>query len=85
MPMYDYRCSKCEHQFEEFQKMKDRKKPLKRACPNCGEKKTLNFIIGTPAICDPIRVGTKRHDKGWHEVLAKVNKANRTNIQSKFS
>lgn len=39
MPTYDYRCQKCGHQFEAFQKMSD--EPLKE-CPECkGDVKRL--------------------------------------------
>jgi putative FmdB family regulatory protein len=33
MPTYWYRCQKCKHEFEEFQKISD--SPVKR-CPKCG-------------------------------------------------
>jgi putative FmdB family regulatory protein len=45
MPTYDYRCSACSHEFEQFQSMKD--KPL-RKCPSCG-KSALERLIGTGA------------------------------------
>ncbi|QOI99571.1 MAG: zinc ribbon domain-containing protein [Phycisphaeraceae bacterium] len=45
MPTYEYRCSACGHEFEEFQSMTA--KPLK-ACPSCG-KKALVRLIGTGA------------------------------------
>jgi len=45
MPTYDYACDACEHQFEEFQSMKD--KPL-RKCPKCGKPK-LRCLFGTGA------------------------------------
>ncbi|MBL0928467.1 MAG: hypothetical protein IBJ11_12590, partial [Phycisphaerales bacterium] len=45
MPTYDYRCSACGHEFEEFQSMSA--KPL-RKCPNCG-KQALERLIGTGA------------------------------------
>jgi putative FmdB family regulatory protein len=45
MPTYEYRCTSCEHQFEQFQSMKD--KPL-RKCPQCG-KNALERLIGTGA------------------------------------
>jgi len=35
VPTYQYRCSECHHEFEEFQSMND--KPLK-TCPVCGGK-----------------------------------------------
>jgi putative FmdB family regulatory protein len=43
MPTYDYRCSACDHQFEQFQSMKD--KSL-RTCPKC-KKPKLERLIGT--------------------------------------
>jgi len=35
MPLYEYRCKKCGHGFEELETIADRDKP--RACPRCGE------------------------------------------------
>ena len=45
MPTYDYKCTACEHRFEQFQSMRD--KPLKK-CPSCG-KNALERLIGTGA------------------------------------
>ena len=42
MPTYEYVCSKCGHEFEQFQSMNDQ--PLKR-CPKCG-KLGLKRLIG---------------------------------------
>lgn len=84
MPLYDYKCTSCNHVFEKSEKIKDRHKPSKKPCPKCN-KKTVELSIGMPSICDPVTIGVKKHDKGWHEVLSKVNASNRTNIQSKYS
>jgi putative FmdB family regulatory protein len=43
MPTYQYQCSACDHGFEFFQSMLDKK--LKK-CPECG-KSALNRLIGT--------------------------------------
>ncbi|MDQ3194235.1 MAG: zinc ribbon domain-containing protein [Bacteroidota bacterium] len=43
MPTYDYKCDKCEHQFEIYQSMKDEKLT---ACPNCGTN-SLRRLIGS--------------------------------------
>jgi putative FmdB family regulatory protein len=37
MPTYAYRCTKCEHLFEEFHGIRDTKP---RKCPKCGAKST---------------------------------------------
>ena len=33
MPLYEYKCKKCKHRFEQIQKFSD--KPVKK-CPECG-------------------------------------------------
>ncbi len=43
MPTYEYRCSECGNEFEEFQKMTA--DPLV-VCPKCG-KRTLKRVMGT--------------------------------------
>jgi putative FmdB family regulatory protein len=42
MPTYEYVCSKCGHQFEKFQSMRD--EPLKK-CPKCS-KAALKRLVG---------------------------------------
>jgi putative FmdB family regulatory protein len=44
MPIYEYACSACGHQFEEWQKMTD--KPV-RTCPRCKAKKVEKLISHT--------------------------------------
>jgi putative FmdB family regulatory protein len=47
MPMYEYECKKCEHTFEELQRMTD--KPLKE-CPECGAKKGLVKLLSSSSL-----------------------------------
>ncbi len=42
MPTYEYECTKCGHQFEKFQSMRD--EPL-RKCPKC-KKSALKRLVG---------------------------------------
>jgi putative FmdB family regulatory protein len=44
MPIYEYACSACGHQFEEWQKITD--KPV-RTCPKCKAKKVEKLISQT--------------------------------------
>jgi putative FmdB family regulatory protein len=45
MPTYEYVCTKCSHQFDHFQSMRDA--PLKK-CPKCG-KNSLKRLVGAGA------------------------------------
>jgi len=47
MPNYDYICSKCNHTFEEFLPISQRKNPERKPCPNCNEKKSISQTILT--------------------------------------
>ena len=44
MPVYEYRCESCSHEFEEQQEVKD--KPLE-ICPKCQEKSAERLISRT--------------------------------------
>jgi putative FmdB family regulatory protein len=44
MPVYEYECGACGHQFEEWQKIKD--DPIK-ICPKCQEEKVQRLISQT--------------------------------------
>jgi putative FmdB family regulatory protein len=45
MPLYEYQCKKCKHQFEKIQQFSD--KPLKK-CPECGGP--LDKLISTSSV-----------------------------------
>ena len=65
MPIYEYKCSNCGHQFEKIQKFSD--EPRKK-CPNC-DKNTLNKLISSPSF--RVKGG------GWYETDFKTgNKKN---------
>ena len=46
MPLYEYKCKKCGHRFEEIQQYSD--KPIKR-CPKC-KKGTVEKLMSAPAV-----------------------------------
>ena len=75
MPNYDYRCETCDHTFEEFHPIRDREKPCKLPCPACGGGPISQFIASAPALIDPVRLGVRRPDSGFKEVISKIKSA----------
>ena len=55
MPIYDYKCSNCEHEIEVIQKISDR---LKTICPKCNTK-SLKKLISAPSF--------RLKGGGWYE------------------
>ncbi len=62
MPIYEYQCTACEHEFETMQKMSDA--PLE-ACPSCGENTLKKLISAT---------GFRLKGGGWYETDFKGDK-----------
>ena len=55
MPIYEYKCSKCEHQFEVIQRFSDN--PVK-SCPECN-KKSVQKLVSAPSF--------RLKGGGWYE------------------
>jgi putative FmdB family regulatory protein len=55
MPIYEYRCEACGHEFEQLQKISD--EPLKD-CPECGEPALKKLISAA---------GFRLKGSGWYE------------------
>ncbi|WP_101757359.1 FmdB family zinc ribbon protein [Oceanicoccus sp. KOV_DT_Chl] len=65
MPIYEYQCPACEHQFEQLQKLSD--DPLKD-CPSCGKSQLKKLISAA---------GFRLKGGGWYETDFKTgNKKN---------
>ena len=78
MPNYEYKCKSCNAKFEKLVPMAKRLSPQKQKCDQCG-KKEIELQISCPAICDPVRIGVKKPDKGFQEVLQKIKQKHPTN------
>tara|TARA_Y100000034_G_C6628195_1_gene274113 strand:+ start:222 stop:518 length:297 start_codon:yes stop_codon:yes gene_type:complete len=75
MPTYDYRCSACEHIFEEFLPINELDTPTKKPCPECGKKKV------TKAVSKPAGIGSdttltpdKKTGGDWSEMMGRIKK-----------
>ena len=55
MPLYEYKCAACAHEFEEVQKFSD--KPIKK-CPVCGKLKVAKKVS---------RAGFQLKGSGWYK------------------
>ena len=73
MPSYDFKCSKCEHTFEEVRKIDDRKIPLSKPCPECKEEGSISRLYDVHVFVDP---GILKADKNLERsgVLKELNR-----------
>ena len=61
MPIYEYRCEDCSHEFERLQKISD---PLPSECPQCGSPQVRKLISAA---------GFRLKGGGWYETDFKAN------------
>lgn len=76
MPRYDYQCTSCKFHFEQNLHMDERKGPECEPCPDCGSAKTVQIMIGAVPFGDPVRLGVRRPDEGFKEVLRNIHDKN---------
>jgi len=62
MPIYDYKCSKCEHQIEVIQKVNDEPKTF---CTKC-KSESLKKLVSAPSF--------RLKGGGWYETDFKIGK-----------
>lgn len=70
MPIYDYKCPSCENEFEKNVKMSQYQDP--QECPKC-QTMSERFVNGAPTLGDPVRLGLKKPDEGFKDVLRRIH------------
>ena len=75
MPFYEYGCSECSHEFEQFRTMAEYDVPLKESCPSCYKVGYISRFISGAEICDPVSLGVRKVPKGYNEVIKNIKKS----------
>jgi len=79
MPTYTFRNKDTEEIFDKIMSWNSREEYLK-------ENPNLETIIGAPAMGDVVRLGIRKPDQGFNEVLSKIHAANyKSNLADKLS
>ncbi len=78
MPLYDFECEKCSHNYEEFYTIAELDVPLSKPCPSCKKKGGIIRIVGTGRIVDSGRLestkGRLKPTKDFTEVMTRIKK-----------
>ncbi len=83
MPLYSYKCSKCEHAFDSLQKVDARSTPTEAPCSECGSAGTVSIFIGTPNIVSGVGEIVTKTPRDFRDKLMAIKKANRgSNIET---
>lgn len=79
MPTYTFRNTDTEEIFDKIMSWNSREEYLK-------ENPNLEVIMGAPAMGDVVRLGIRKPDQGFNEVLSKIHAANyKSNLADKLS
>lgn len=66
MPLYEFRNTKTGEQFTDLMSFAERETYLK-------ENPEIESMMSASAVCDPVRMGIRRPDNGFKEVLSKIH------------
>jgi putative FmdB family regulatory protein len=76
MPTYNYKCSNCGHEFEQFLSMKDNDKPTHEPCIKCNQL-TIKQIIIQSSLVTEINVEQKyKQPEDWKAFLRHIKRKN---------
>lgn len=86
MPLYNYKCESCNHEFEKVLKIAEMHQPSQEPCPSCGHQgNVIKTISGAPSLGDSVRLGIRKPDQGFKEVMQRIHAANpKSNLNQKF-
>jgi len=74
MPVYEYKCSECSHEFEEYKTIANYNVPLREACPSCFHVGYISRLISGAKICDPVSLGVIKVPNGYNEIVKNIKK-----------
>lgn len=77
MPAYDYHCGSCGHTFEENHSINECQIPTEEPCPKCGKAEVRIAIMTAPSFADPAKIGIKKPDREFRNLLSTIKKRNR--------
>jgi len=74
MPIYDYRCEKCEELWEESLPMSKMNSPTKKACPHCEKSGcVVKHVGGFPGVAtDQTLTADKKSGGQWSELMSRM-------------
>jgi hypothetical protein len=79
MPTYTFRNKDTEEIYDKIMSWNSREEYLR-------ENPNLETILGAPAMGDAVRLGIRKPDQGFNEVLSKIHAANyKSNLADKLS
>ena len=74
MPIYEYKCKICQHRFDLNTRISQMDEALKDPCPSCNAFHVERLFPSTaPSIGDSVRLGIRRPDESWKDVLKRID------------
>lgn len=77
MPLYDYCCEACSHQFTLMKRMDARNEPEGEPCPSCGEVgKVKKMVTANIEFMAPDRLGRVKPPSDWRNFVQAIKRRN---------
>jgi predicted nucleic acid-binding Zn ribbon protein len=73
--IFEYCCSACKENFEEWLTHAKKEEPISKPCPKCGVVGSITHVFGVPAISyQGAKTTLQRAGSGWNDLLGKIKK-----------
>jgi putative FmdB family regulatory protein len=73
MPLYAFKCTECEHEFDVLNSIDERHKPLSEPCPHCGALDSIKSVLTPTRIVATTMTNLKPPD-GFRDLLRHIKK-----------
>lgn len=74
MPTYCFLCETCNHSFDKFLFVSNRKQPESENCPMCSTKKIINIPGSIQVFSDSTLTANKKTKGEWDKLMNKMKK-----------
>ena len=74
MPIYEYSCADCGHEFTEVLTVSNRDKPLSEPCPKCGANEVEKLVSATTMGVDMKVTPDSKTGGDWSRMMDRIKK-----------
>ena len=74
MPLYDFKCSHCDHELTQLMSIAQSEDKDNLTCPECNTENSLKKVLGATRLADSHRMGLIKPPREFRDLLKTIHK-----------